>query len=404
MSDVNILYAVTGVVLAALLVWAGIVNVTAKDAPDESPRDPGKGDPKDPPRTRRTEEDEEQEQEKEKEQEGDKKTPEKPESKKRPSDAPPPSSKRLRPGPRAQADETPPPATVDVTAPSERAVSIGGMPAPVVVLPVIRSRLDSHREIRDDGSEAGGEEEGEPGEPVVTAGPAMQGVVRRTIPPPGPPLSLSSAIGRSEPEGGSMEMSAIIDRHHLFVLADGSGQRVQNELVSAVMLNALAAAFEADADDAFPADPTLPARADRLRRSVLCAGAVLTSRREEGLDVSRVGVLAAHFSPDNRTLYVVTDGRDRAYRLRGSEVLHLNKASLAAGDGGEKKVGTVVSEVQPEDVFIFASDAAFLALGDELRTVLTASGSIERVAAHFVAAATRGGKSTGMTALVVGVR
>jgi serine/threonine protein phosphatase PrpC len=392
MSDVNILYAVTGVVLAALLVWAGIVNVTAKDAPDESPRDPGRGDPKDPPRTK----------DKGKEDGGENTlgekpaSKEKPDSKKRSSDAPPPSSKRPK-------DETPPPAVVDVTAPSERAVSIAGQPAPVVVLPVIRSRLDSHREIRDDGSETRDEEDDEGGEPVVTAGPAMEGVARRTIPPPGPPLSLSSAIGRSEPEGGSMEMSAIIDRHHLFVLADGSGQRVQNELVSAVMLNALAAAFEADADDAFPADPALPARADRLRRSVLCAGAVLKSRGDEGLDVSRVGVLAAHFSPDNRTLYVVTDGRDRAYRLRGSEVLHLNKGSLAAGDGEEKKASTVVSEVQPEDVFIFASDAAFLALGDELRTVLTSDRSIERVAAHFVAAALRGGKSTGMTALVVRV-
>jgi hypothetical protein len=46
---------------------------------------------------------------------------------------------------------------------------------------------------------------------------------------------------------------------------------------------------------------------------------------------------------------------------------------------------------------------AFLALGDELRSVLTFDASIERVAAHFVAAATRQGMTMGTTAIVVRV-
>ena len=60
-------------------------------------------------------------------------------------------------------------------------------------------------------------------------------------------------------------------------------------------------------------------------------------------------------------------------------------------------------DTAPDDVYVFGSDKAFLALGDELRAVLTFDPSIDRVAAHFVAAAAREAKSAGMTALVVRV-
>jgi len=361
MSDVNILYTVTAVVLVALAIWVGAVLVTTEDAPDESP------------------------------------PPEDPNKKETPTDsvlknlgADEPTMVTMR---RPILDETPPPSTVsvEVTVPSERAVAIGGKSAPVVILPVMRSRLDSHSEIRDDGST------GEA--PIVTGEPAK---VDRpsSIPPNGAPVSLTSAIGRSEPAHGPTEMSAIVDRHRLFILADGGGQRVQNELVSAVVVNALAAAFEANVDDGANADPALPPRADRLRRAVLAANAALKSRNADGdVDAARVGVLAAHFSPDNRSLFIASTGRDRAYRLRTQEVVHLNKTGL----GGATAVETVVLDTLPEDVYVFGSDAAFLALGDELRAVLTSDPSIDHVAAHFVAAATREGKSAGMTAIVVRV-
>jgi len=351
MSDVTVLYTVTGVVLAALALWAGYVLLTAEDAPDES-----KNQPQPQPHEKSDGRDE------------------------------PTTSTRRKP----VADETPPPSTVEVLAPSERAVAIAGKSAPVVVLPVMRSRLDSHSEISDGGSSS----------PKGDVEPSPESLLRS-----GPALSLTSAIGRSEPSEGPTEMSAIIDRHHLVLLADGGGQRVQNELVSGVLVNAVAAAFEADSHALFPKDPELPHRADRLRRAVLVGRAVLEGRgreKDEGLDMSRASVLAAHFAPDNRHLYIATVGRDRAYRLRGQDVAHLNKLLAAAADAS-RPVDTVVLETSPGDVYVFASDAAFLALGDELRAVMTSDSSIDRVAAHFVAAASREGKSTGMTAIVVRV-
>jgi serine/threonine protein phosphatase PrpC len=361
MSDVTVLYAVTAVVLFALLAWAGYVLVTAEDAPDESPVEPRKGDEPGGPLDRRSPFDE--------------------------------TTKLTRKV--IVRDETPPPSIVDVAVPSERAVAIGGTSAPVVLLPVMRSRLDSHSEIRD--SSAAAPEEQAPAPEESTRAP-------ESIVPPGPPLSIVSAVGKAEPASGPTEMSAIVDRQRLFILADGGGQRVQNELVSAVVSDALAAAFEAGADATYPADATLPRRADRLRRAVRTALEVLGSRgKGEPLDKTRVGVLAAHFSPDNRRLFISTVGADRAYRLRGQDVTHLNKAPMAAGADGAEDVNTVVFETAPDDVYVFGTDKAFLALGDELRAVLTFDPSIDRVAAHFVAAATREAKSTGMTAIVVRV-
>jgi serine/threonine protein phosphatase PrpC len=353
MSDVNVLYLVTAVVVAALLVWAGVVLFTCEDAPDESPPPPSDDKPTDR-ELRRVSFD-------------------KPPKIVTPSTQPPP------------LDHTPPP--VEVSAPSERSVAIAGKSAPVVLLPVMRSRLDSHSEIVDEKSGAGGEDD----------------TRDSTFPPSGPPLVLTAAIGRSDPTSGPTERSAIVDRQRLFLLADGSGQRVQNELVSAVLVDAAAKAFEADHDASIARDPALHRRADRLRRSVLGAYAALRERgKDTTLDVDRAYVLAAHFSPDNRTLHVATTGPDRAYRLRGSEILQLNKKSLAAGESAAAvDIGSFETEVG--DVYVFGSDAAFLALGDELRAVLKFDPSIDRVAAHFVAAAAREGKTAGMTAIVVRV-
>ena len=361
MADVNVLYLVTLVVLAGLAIWVGVSLVTAKDAPDESPKEPGE-----------------------------KKNDEKQALPDFSGDDEKSSfndETKLTQRALARRDSTPPPSSVDVIVRSERAVAIGGKSAPVVVLPPMRQRLDSHTEIRDDGS---------------------SGPVRDDEPPPMStmPFSLVSAIGRSEPSQGPTERSEIVDRHRLFILAEGGGQRVQHELVSAVLVDGLAAAFEADSPVDFPVDPALPLRADRLRRAALGADATLKERaKTDTIDLARTGLLAAHFTPDNRNLFIATSGMDRAYRLRGQDVVQLNKPGLAAVKEGETRpVEIVVAETAVDDVYVFGSDAAFLALGDELKTVLKSDSSIDRVAAHFVAAASGGGgKNLGMTAIVVRV-
>jgi len=381
-SDVNVLYIVTAVVLAGLAVWAGYVLFTAEDAPDESPQAEDEDDDKDEDRDR---------------------------------GLPRPTVPGIHEAKTAKRrviimDETPPPATIEVSVPSERAILVANQSAPVVILPTMRQRLDSHTEIRDDGSTgpagaAGG------GVDILGLTPGAddtdEGARESMGPMSGVVWSLVSAIGHSDASQGPTERSAIVDRHRLFVVANGGGQRVNDGLVSTVLVDALTLAFEADSTTTFSAEPALPPRADRLRRAVLTADAAVRTRTtDRALDLNKVGVLAAHFSPDNRHLFIATAGLDRAYRLRGQEVTQLNKASLApagALPGEGRAVDMYVGETLPEDVYVFGSDMAFLALGDELRSVLTFDASIERVAAHFVAAATRQGMTMGTTAIVVRV-
>src|SRR6202034_3090572 len=110
----------------------------------------------------------------------------------------------------ASRDSNPPPSSRDVAVRSERAVAIAGKSAPVVILPPMRQRLDSHTEIRDDGTSAA--------KPVPPGG---TGTEDPSPPSRGAsPFSLVSAIGRSDPSQGPTERSEIVDRHRLFILAN----------------------------------------------------------------------------------------------------------------------------------------------------------------------------------------
>jgi len=366
LPDVQVLYMVTAATVAALLIWAGAVLIFAPTAPDESGRQGDKnGPPPAPPRG------------------ASKATDKKPVL----DETPPPSVVELAPTASSDTESLPPTPRQDVpaipsNAPAERAIARAGAAAPVVILPVMRHRLDSHREIKD----------GSPEVPIVVLRSADEGGG-------GPPLSLVSALARSEPP---VETSVIVDAHRLFVVADGSGRRVQQQLASALVVDALVAAFSVDPDDVFPANAALAPRADRLRRSVLVAQATINGRTDSEPEIKStpLGLLAAHFAPDNRRVYVASLGANRAYRLRGGELARLNKPS--PGETASD-VEVAVNDTAVDDVYIFGSESAFTALGDELHSVLATDTSVERVAAHLVEAATRTGHEAGLSAIVVRV-
>jgi hypothetical protein len=357
LPDVQVLYIVTAVVLAALVLWAGVVLVFAPTAPDDSGSQP------------------------------DDKPPGK--------DTPKPDPK---PGARPPVlDETPPPVDVSpnvspappkatppslAPGPAKRAIAGAGGGAPVVILPVMRRTLDSHTEIKDGGPE------------VVVLEPTDAG--------PGPVLSLVSALARSEIP---LETSVIVDAHRLFIVADGSARRVQQQLASALVVDALVAAFSVDTDDVFPTDASLAPRADRLRRSVLVAQATIKGRTDSEPDIvtAPMRLLAAHFAPDNRRLHLASLGPIRAYRLRGGELVRMNKPAVLKGDA-LPELDLVVSDTAADDVYVFGTEAAFVAIEDELQAVLAEDSSIARIAAHLVDAATRQGVTGGLSAIVVRVQ
>jgi serine/threonine protein phosphatase PrpC len=237
--------------------------------------------------------------------------------------------------------------------------------APVVVLPPMRSRLDSHPEIQDSAANA----------TVIVMPDEKDGKVGA--------LMLVSAVGRSEPASGrSPEKHAVVERHHLFVFADGSGKKVGQELASAIAVEAFTQTFEKDEPSAFVDDPALPARANRVRRAVLATNKLLLQRARKaafaGLSTS---ALAAYFSPSNDELFIAHVGANRAYRLRRGQLTRLTSPQGVRFLGVTDKVDVeVVTEpAQPKDLYLFCSDGLGRALGEtELSALLGADPSLEK--------------------------
>jgi protein phosphatase len=345
MDDVQGLYIVTAVVLVGLLGWVAAVLARAPSAVDESKR---------PPPVAVVQ-------------------------------APAPSSdegpEKLLP----MAPETPPKAgtaqevaIIVPDAPPEAAAALPEVPAPVplprvVVLPLIRQRLDSHSEIQDSPANA----------PLILM-PGGDASAK-----PRDRLALVTAIGRSEPEPGKQpERDAHVEKDRLFVFADGGGRKAGAELVGAIAVESLTQVFAKD-EAAKTDDPKLSARANRVRRAVLATNTFLL-KRARAMAFAGLGSSAfvAHFSPSNDELFVAHVGANRAYRLRGGELTLLTSAHGKRQVGLVERVEVEVVSLatQPDDLYLFCSDGLAVALGDAgLTPALTAGSSLEETTQRLIA-------------------
>jgi serine/threonine protein phosphatase PrpC len=248
--------------------------------------------------------------------------------------------------------------------------------APVVVLPPMRSRLDSHPEIQDSSPNA-----------TVIVMPQTPGALT-----PRPPVALVSAVGRSDPAPEkSPETHAIVERHHLFVFAEGSGKKVGMQLASAVAVEALTDAFDKDAQlIGIVDDPHLSPRANRVRRSVLVANRLLLQKaRAAGYAGLSASLFAAYFSPSNEELILAHVGANRAYRFRAGELTRLTTphGDRFVGALAKVEVEVVTQAVEPKDLYLFCSDGLARALGEtELASILAADPSLELTTAHLIRA------------------
>jgi PPM family protein phosphatase len=266
------------------------------------------------------------------------------------------------PGVAASAPAATPPASAGPDAP------------PVVVMPPMRGRLDSHPEIQDTSPNA-----------TVIVIPDEKDVGKAA------PLLLVSAVGRSEPASGrTPEKHTIVERHHLFAFADGSGKKVGPELASVIAVEALTQAFEKDEPSAFIDDPNLSARANRVRRAMLSTNKLLLQRaRKAGFAGLSTSALAAYFSPTNDELFLAHVGANRAYRLRGGHLTRLTSPHGVRFLGITDKVDVevVTDAAHPKDLYLFCSDGLGRALGEtELSAVLGADPSLERTTKALIEA------------------
>ena len=120
-----------------------------------------------------------------------------------------------------------------------------------------KPKLDSHAEIRDD--------------PSVNITAEVPVDVEEEEEPTGPnALILVTAVGRTDPglkRKHNEDAYAILEDHHLFVIADGMGRHAAGEIASQLCVDAISESFKT-ADFGPVRTPPLPKRASRLRGSI----------------------------------------------------------------------------------------------------------------------------------------
>ena len=130
----------------------------------------------------------------------------------------------------------------------------------------------------------------------------------------------------------------ILEKHGLFVVADGMGGHQAGDVASKMAADAMASFFETtENDDAtwpFPFDPKLSAEENRLQASIMTANkqifnASISDRSVHGMGTTVVGIVC---SADNGAVYVAHVGDSRAYRLRDGDLLRLTEDHSLVND------------------------------------------------------------------------
>jgi serine/threonine protein phosphatase PrpC len=396
MADPMVLYVVTSIVIAGLAIWVVLVLATAKDAvpmislPAVAPPDV---EAKLPAGTKQGKNKKNRKREAGKETENRAKEPkeENAKEKEKKKEREPEEAQEGEASPESGRSKSPSPSITNL-AEDEPPVSSSAL---VVALPRMRQRLDSHPEI-DDG-----------------AAPAPEPYqAPDSVPPSASPLSLVSAMGRTDPatRKGNEDAFAIIDRHHLFVVADATGGATP-DLASQLTVDIVAGTF--DEEDPKPTIDVrgLSRRANRVRRAVLAANRKLRERTIAAASSAptRVSVAVVHFSPDNQRVHVAHVGGARCYRVRHGSIewLRSNPEEVPSdrlGVNDSIEVDVLVETPQPGDVYLICSDGLCHALGeDELLASVEGATTLEGATTRLVDRAKAKGEREDITGIVVRV-
>jgi serine/threonine protein phosphatase PrpC len=274
-----------------------------------------------------------------------------------------------------------------------------------------KPKLDSHAEIRDD--------------PSVNIMGEVPIDVDEEEEPTGPnALILVTAVGRTDPglkRKHNEDAYAILEDHHLFVIADGMGRHAAGEVASQLCVDAIRESFHSE-DFGPPRLPPLPKRASRLRGSILVGNdRILASARATpayaGMGTT---VVAAYFSPNNQRVYIAHVGDSRCYRLRGDKLTQLttdhtlgaagirgkSAGVLSRAVGVEENVEVDVTMESPlhGDIYLLCSDGLSRMVKDEvIQSILEKVKDLDEVNRQLIETANQGGGRDNITAILVRV-
>ncbi|HEY3822697.1 MAG TPA: protein phosphatase 2C domain-containing protein [Polyangiaceae bacterium] len=274
-----------------------------------------------------------------------------------------------------------------------------------------KPKLDSHAEIRDD--------------PSVNITAEVPVDIEEEEEPTGPnALILVTAVGRTDPglkRKHNEDAYAILEDHHLFVIADGMGRHAAGEIASQLCVDAISESFKTG-DFGPTRQPPLPKRASRLRGSILVGNDRILAAARENDAYAGMGttVVSAYFSPNNQRVYIAHVGDSRCYRLRSGKFTQLTTDHTLGAAGIQGKSAAVLSravgieenvEVDvsmesplPGDIYLLCSDGLSRMVKDEeMQVTLEAEKDLEQANRVLIDKANQGGGRDNITAILVRV-
>jgi PPM family protein phosphatase len=166
--------------------------------------------------------------------------------------------------------------------------------------------------------------------------------------PTGPfPLILVTAVARTDPglkRAHNEDAYAILEDHHLFVIADGMGRHAAGEVASHLCVDAIAESFRT-ANFGPVHSPPLPRRAARLLGAIWVANDRIYREAQANEAYAGMGttVVCAYFSPNNQFVCIAHVGDSRCYRLRAGKLTQLTRDHTLGNAGIQGKTSDLLS-------------------------------------------------------------
>jgi serine/threonine protein phosphatase PrpC len=205
----------------------------------------------------------------------------------------------------------------------------------------------------------------------------------------------------------------VMPERSLFVVADGMGGYAGGDVASALAVEAIGYAFEANSfEGKTEAENDVPRRGREMACAIQMANQAILARVDADKQLEGMGttVVAARFSPNKQRVYIGQVGDSRCYRVRGDAIKQLTTDHTFRGLGlhgpGSQRlyqavgirrrisISIVVDKPRPNDVYVLCSDGLSNMIGnDQIRDVILQEPDLEAAVYGLIEGANdRGGK------------
>ncbi len=230
---------------------------------------------------------------------------------------------------------------------------------------------------------------------------------------------------------------ALLERHGLFLVADGMGGHRAGGVASKMAAEAMSSFFDSTArEDAtwpFYYDPSLSAEENRLVTGIKVANKSIYEESARNADHRNMGttVVSALVSPETARVYIGHVGDSRCYRIRGGKIEQLtedhslineylranphltasqcedvprNVITRALGMTDVVMVDLACDQTSPGDYYVLCSDGlSGMVTDDEIRETVLAYDDPEKASDALIALANAHGGEDNVTAVVIRV-